>query len=119
MVVSGVIWRSTALMSIPELQGLVSEILIKCYRKIVIIFADREGMSPDKIYYRVIELLESANCMHIIIIITIIKHIFLVYLGLVADVTYSSLGVGYEIGYAQIKGYKVLCLFHKMPGRGT
>ena len=105
-------------MLIPKRQRLVSEILIKYWREFVIIFADRKGLSPDTIYYGVMEALESANC-------NMYYHnnyycaISFGILGLVADVTYPSLGVGYEISYAQNKGYKVLCLFHKTPGRGT
>ncbi|XP_019852021.1 PREDICTED: putative 2'-deoxynucleoside 5'-phosphate N-hydrolase 1 [Amphimedon queenslandica] len=60
--------------------------------------ADRVGLAADQIYYGELESLGSANC-------------------LVADVTYPSLGVGYEISFAQNKGYKVVCLFHKTDDR--
>ncbi len=37
---------------------------------------------------------------------------------LVAEVTYSSFGVGYEIGWAHTKGINVLCLYRIQPDRG-
>jgi nucleoside 2-deoxyribosyltransferase len=60
--------------------------------------ADRIGLEADEIYHGEIESIETANC-------------------LIADVTYPSLGVGYEISFAHNKGYKVLCLFHKSAER--
>lgn len=37
----------------------------------------------------------------------------------IAEVTVTSLGVGYEIGYAEAKGKKILCLFHMIDGGAT
>ena len=34
----------------------------------------------------------------------------------VAEVTIASLGVGYEIGYAESKGKKIICLFNLVEG---
>ena len=36
---------------------------------------------------------------------------------LVAEVTKTSIGVGYEIGYAESKHKKVLCLYRDIEGR--
>ena len=38
---------------------------------------------------------------------------------IIAEVTVTSLGVGYEIGYAEAKGKKILCLFHMVEGGAT
>lgn len=35
---------------------------------------------------------------------------------IIAEVTITSLGVGYEIGYAESKGKKIICLFHMTEG---
>ncbi len=35
----------------------------------------------------------------------------------VADVSVTSLGVGYEIGYAEAKGKKIICLYQEEEGK--
>lgn len=35
----------------------------------------------------------------------------------VAEVSVTSLGVGYEIGYAEAKGKKIICLYEEMEGK--
>ncbi|MCX8180017.1 MAG: nucleoside 2-deoxyribosyltransferase [Thermofilaceae archaeon] len=52
------------------------------------------GMSPEEVYERDVRLLEEADV-------------------LVAEVSYPSLGVGFEIAYALLKGKRVLALCHK------
>ena len=35
----------------------------------------------------------------------------------VAEVSVTSLGVGYEIGYAEAKGKKIICLYEEVEGK--
>lgn len=52
------------------------------------------GMSPEEIFERDVRLLEEADV-------------------LVAEVSYPSLGVGFEIAYALLKGKRVLAFCHR------
>ena len=83
---------------------------------ITITATDRTGRKPNEIYGSVMNNLMAANCkfMNYSVLSVYCQY----HIVLIADVTYSSLGVGYEIGYAQCHQYKILCLFCMTPTRG-
>lgn len=56
------------------------------------------GMTEKEIYDRDVDLIQKSDI-------------------IVADVTVPSLGVGYEIGYAEKLSKKIYCLYHEVPGK--
>lgn len=60
--------------------------------------SDGETTDAQEVYQRDLDWLNKADIM-------------------VAEVTQPSLGVGYELAYAQLKGTPVICLYRKNSGR--
>ncbi len=57
-----------------------------------------KDMNDEEIYNRDVKLLEESDIV-------------------IADISVPSLGVGYEIAYAEKLGKKVFCLYHKTEGK--
>lgn len=60
--------------------------------------AGESGMSDVQIYTRDVKMIDEAD-------------------AVIAEVTTPSLGVGYELGYAEASGKPVLCLFDRKQGK--